>query len=462
RNYNVFLPQNYQPNMPVVITLHAATMSMERMMGYSRMNDVADTAGFIVVYPAGIVDRWNWGGDISQGDDVGFISALIDTLENQYNIDMARIYCAGASSGGLMTFRLLGEIGHRFAAAASVAGAFSSANWKPSQFSPILIIHGTADQIVSYEGNTLRGFWSVEETINYWIENNNCSLQADTLLLPDIDTTDNCIIEKISWTNCSGNSSIVHYKVIDGAHHWPGGLPNHGGLGGNKNNDINSSAEMWNFFKNYTNPLVNMAYAKTMEVYPPKTYFTQADTLTVNTHLSNPENHPVKVYAMINGVEHPSQDSIELFDDGLHGDGDASDNFYSGSKLLSEISEDMYRVEISTKDLTIGSTHFFLLTKQFTTKGPIEFERLEFTTNDTIPNPGDRIKFSLTLKNLGITDTVFNIDVKIIITDTAIQNTTTGTPTFSDIAPRESQTSTSRDFALSFMKDGDSSLVGSY
>ena len=199
-----------------------------------------------------------------------------------------------------------------------------------------------------------------------------------------------------------------------------------------------------------------------MEVYPPKPYFTQADTLTVNTHLTNPENHPVKVYAMINGVDHPSQDSIELFDDGLHGDGDASDNFYSGSKLLSEISEDMYRVEISTKDLTIGSTHFFLLTKQFTTKGPIEFERLEFTTNDTIPNPGDRIKFSLTLKNLGITDTVFNIDVKIIITDTAIQNTTTGTPTFSDIAPRESQTSTSRDFALSFMKDGDSSLVGSY
>ena len=86
RNYNVFLPQNYQPNMPVVITLHAATMTMERMMGYSRMNDVADTAGFIVVYPAGIVDRWNWDGDISQGDDVGFISALIDTLDAKYNI----------------------------------------------------------------------------------------------------------------------------------------------------------------------------------------------------------------------------------------------------------------------------------------------------------------------------------------------------------------------------------------
>lgn len=258
RDYNVFLPQNYQPNMPVVINLHPANM-FQRFMGYSMMNDVADTAGFIVVYPSAIGGRWNWDGEIFLADDVGFISALIDTLENLYNIDMSRIYCAGGSSGGFMTFRLLVEIGHRFAAAASVAGTLfdDALNRKPTQFSPILIIHGTADPIVLYGGST--SYLSVEETINYWIQNNNCSLQADTLLLPDIDTTDNCTIEKISWTNCSNNSSIIHYKVIDGGHHWPGGNINFmNNRSGNLNNDVNSSAEMWNFFKNYTNPLVNI------------------------------------------------------------------------------------------------------------------------------------------------------------------------------------------------------------
>lgn len=30
RNYTVFLPQNYHPNMPVVINLHAGRMSIER------------------------------------------------------------------------------------------------------------------------------------------------------------------------------------------------------------------------------------------------------------------------------------------------------------------------------------------------------------------------------------------------------------------------------------------------
>ena len=211
RNYTVFLPQNYQPNMPVVMNLHAWGNSISKWMGYTMMNDIADTAGFIVVYPAGINKVWNWSG-LSQGDDVGFISALIDTLDTKYNIDMARIYITGGSNGAFMTYRLLGEIGHRFAAAAPVAGALFdlATNWKPIQVTPLLIINGTADQAVLYDGAN-NYHWSVEETINYWIQNNNCSLQADTLLLPDIDTTDNCTIEKISWTNCSDNSSIIHY-----------------------------------------------------------------------------------------------------------------------------------------------------------------------------------------------------------------------------------------------------------
>ena len=31
----------------------------------------------------------------------------------------------------------------------------------------------------------------------------------------------------------------------------------------NVNRDINANEEMWNFFQNYENPLVNMAWAKT-------------------------------------------------------------------------------------------------------------------------------------------------------------------------------------------------------
>ena len=49
RDYIVFLPQNYQPNMPVVFNLHGYTYDAQMQMNYSQMNEVADTAGFIVV-----------------------------------------------------------------------------------------------------------------------------------------------------------------------------------------------------------------------------------------------------------------------------------------------------------------------------------------------------------------------------------------------------------------------------
>ena len=273
RDYSVFLPQNYQPNMPVVINLHGFGGSIQNMMDYTMMNDFADTSGFIVVYTVGLGEAWNYGGvgSINTNDDVGFISALIDTLDAHYNIDMARIYCTGFSMGAGMTYRLAPELGHRFAAVAPVAGVLGdyAVNWNPIHPLPILVINGTEDAIVWYDGGN-PGFdnnWSVVETLNFWIQNNKCSLPADTVLLPDIDPTENCTVEKISWTNCSNNSSIIHYKIINGGHSWPGANDAFWSSG-NLNNDISANVEMWNFFQNYENPLVNIAWAKTVEVFP--------------------------------------------------------------------------------------------------------------------------------------------------------------------------------------------------
>lgn len=44
----------------------------------------------------------------------------------------------------------------------------------------------------------------------------------------------------------------------------------------------------------------------------------------------------------------------------------------------------------------------------------------------------------MTLKNLGITDIVFNVDVKIIITDSTILNTTTGNQSLVLLHPEKS------------------------
>ncbi|MFC1652589.1 LamG-like jellyroll fold domain-containing protein [Planctomycetota bacterium] len=217
------------------------------------MNSVADTAGFIAVYPNAVPPRFTF-------NDVGFISALIDTLESHYDIDLARVYSCGYSNGGMMTYRLLCQLGHRFAAGACVAGTLTdqivSGSNRIRPF-PLLHIHGTADNLVPYNGDDYK--WSVEETLNFWLENNTCLSEPHTLYLPDIDTKDNSTIEKISYLNCDDETNIILYKVINGGHHWPGGETWWKG-GGNLNMDINASVEIWNFFKNYklvTRPIVD-------------------------------------------------------------------------------------------------------------------------------------------------------------------------------------------------------------
>ena len=84
RDYIVFLPQNYNgvDKLPLVFNLHGGSLNAQQQLDYSKMNEVADTAGFIVVYPNAVFTAWSCGINLTAGhvNDVGFIDALIDTL----------------------------------------------------------------------------------------------------------------------------------------------------------------------------------------------------------------------------------------------------------------------------------------------------------------------------------------------------------------------------------------------
>jgi hypothetical protein len=161
----------------------------------------------------------------------------------------------------------------------------------------------------------------------------------------------------------------------------------------------------------------NTAYGETVVVHP--SYLSpQGDTLFVNAQVTNPESHPVSVYALIQGNETAFQDSIQLFDDGLHEDGEASDNIWGGAKLLSGLEEDAFTCELLTHDLTVGSIHrLFPAMILFTTIGPVVFENYTFDEKDTEPNPGDRLRLKLTLKNNSSIATATNIKAGLISLD---------------------------------------------
>ncbi|MBL1215591.1 MAG: prolyl oligopeptidase family serine peptidase [Ignavibacteriae bacterium] len=448
RDYIVFLPQSYEPNMPVVLNLHGYTDNAQWQMEYSLMNDVADTAGFIAVYPNAVWPGFNtgliygsWPPLHTHIDDVGFISELIDTIISVYSADKNRIYCCGYSNGGMMTLKLAVQHGHRFAAFGSVAGVLIDPileRYNVLGNLPMIFCHGTDDVLVHYNGGPYPMMWSVDETIDFWVQNNNCNPFYTSVMLPDVDTTDGCTVEKRTYKDFSNNAQIEFYRVIDGGHNPPGANPHpdyRWSNEGNINRDINFNSELWNFFKDYENHLVDMAYAESFDIYP--NYIeSNGGTLNINAQLVNPENHTAKVYALLNADSSAFQDSIELYDDGMHNDGDANDNYWGGSKFLSGLDIDYYNTSLYTNDLMHNTTNLYRFQSRFTTTGPIETE--SYTIVNISENRRGLTEF--TLKNSGSEKTIEDVRARLKTSDTCVTEITLNDTYFGDIGPGESKT----------------------
>ncbi len=254
RTYRLYVPNSYNPAeaAPLVINLHGYGSNNIEQEAYGDFRPVADTAGFLVVHPNGTPDNfnimhWNTFGT-SNVDDVGFLSALIDTLSTDYNVDVKRVFSTGMSNGGFMSFSLACSLSDRIAAIASVTGSNTSVQLNtcsPERPVPIMQIHGTADGTVPYEGNSL--FVPVQTVLDFWVGHNNCATTPIITEVPDTDPDDGCTAEHYLYPYGDNGSVVEHYKILGGGHSWPGAPVNINIT----NMDFSASEEIWRFFSQY-------------------------------------------------------------------------------------------------------------------------------------------------------------------------------------------------------------------
>src|SRR5215210_1582616 len=184
REYLLYVPSSYNRSQPtpLVISMHGGGRWPAHQRDTSGWNRLAESQGFIVVYPAGSGAPRAWSVDHGTGllDDVRFISELIDTLEAAYNIDPARIYANGLSNGGGMAFVLSCTLSDRIAAVGMV-GAAQLLPWSwctDRRPVPMIAFHGTADRFAPYNGGTSwvtsRPFPNVEIWTANWARRNRC------------------------------------------------------------------------------------------------------------------------------------------------------------------------------------------------------------------------------------------------------------------------------------------------
>jgi polyhydroxybutyrate depolymerase len=211
------------------MVLHGAGGSPERVQHRFGFAEAAAKHGFAAVFPRGLGRQWNdgWEPRRSGVDDVGFLKRLAGKLVSSGIADPARLYIAGVSNGGMMTFRMLCEGAELFAGAATIVANMPEGVGDSCRLRrplPVVMFNGTADPLVPYAGGEV-GFrgrrgsvWAAERTAAFLAHNNGCRAASKMPLSDGAPSPDAVKVVRLNWSACNSGSSVALYRVEGGGH----------------------------------------------------------------------------------------------------------------------------------------------------------------------------------------------------------------------------------------------------
>lgn len=270
RDFLIHIPPGYsgRKKLPMLVVIHGAFDTAEGIEEIAGFSEIADRENFIVLYPNGIgilgfLQHWNAGhccgkAQADEIDDVGFVAAAIESAGKRVNVDPARIFMVGFSNGGMFTYRFASEKSHMLAGAAALAASIGSKTpedektWnipRPTHPVPFLVIHGTADKSVPFEGKTSqrkgtpRFYQSVEASVGFWKSQNGC---RDAL--PPQQLLDGGAAQLTKWSDCTSGNPVWLITLKDWEHIWPGPYFTAKLPGKDPFKDFDAAEIIWDFF----------------------------------------------------------------------------------------------------------------------------------------------------------------------------------------------------------------------
>lgn len=211
-------PGPQKPGRPLIMVLPGAGQTGADVAAYTGYSKLADRKGFLVAYPTAVGRRpfWNVSGSVpGKPDDVAYLRKAITTLTAAACADARRVGMTGVSNGGGMTARMACDAADLLAAAAPVAGGYSTLpDCHPRRALPILEIHGIRDEVVPYRGKRADHADAVGAWLRGWLARDRCTAPAHR-------STPVPRVQELRWT-CPDGRMVAHDRVLDAEHGWPG------------------------------------------------------------------------------------------------------------------------------------------------------------------------------------------------------------------------------------------------
>ena len=222
RDIHIYAPSNLKAKSPLLLSFHGMDQDPNYQQENTHWEAVADTAGFVVVYPRGGTGMSTW--DIRGDKDTKWIVEIIDKIVQDYDIDTKRVYMSGFSMGGMLTYHAMSKIADKIAAFAPTSGTNVFGASKAMRPVPIIHPHGTTDNILGYD--------QVEGFIKNYRDQFNCPSQAEVQNnYPHQGET----ATMYTWGPCDKGVYIKHMK-LEGRGHMP---------------SKNEVSDIWNFVKQW-------------------------------------------------------------------------------------------------------------------------------------------------------------------------------------------------------------------
>ncbi len=278
RRFRVHVPPATSEPLALVFVLHGGggegldvTILGEHPLSVFR--SVADREGFVVVYPGGLpandaTGKAGWvdcraDNTVSSGaDDVGFLAALVEQLGAEFSLSRERRFMTGGSNGAQMTHAFAFNRADLVGAVATGSGSLPETPLAgpctsgPSQPLPILVLHGTADTQMPWEGGCVANVGgacnrgrviSAEATRDRWLEINGLEAVTPTETVIEVSFTDGGPAHRFDYAG----AYPVQWWRLDGAGHTTPSQtvltpPNQ--VTGIQCEDIEFAEVVWDFF----------------------------------------------------------------------------------------------------------------------------------------------------------------------------------------------------------------------
>jgi len=287
--YFVYTPSNYHVGkaVPLLVMLHGCTQSAEDFASGTRMNQLAEKYGFIVVYPQQTRNDnrnlcWNWFRHAHQFRNRGepaTITNIVNAIKkstSRWTINSKQIYVVGASAGAAMAiilgatypdiFAAIGvHSGVEYQAVTNITSAFKvlrqggpdpviqgekayEAMGKYKRVVPMIVFQGTRDRIVQPR--------SGDKVVQQWMHTNH--LASHGLYFADFQKPTTVTSGKVpngyaytvySWKDTSGKEIQTYWKIHGLGHAWSGGSSNGSHT---DSRGPNASEAMYHFLMNHS------------------------------------------------------------------------------------------------------------------------------------------------------------------------------------------------------------------